>query len=104
MKKIFIVFMAVSLLNLTVRAGNQPLSRIDEKELAAKFKDLDNLENYVSQNEGTTLSKMLVTDQHKLVTAANIDVLTAMSHQNPHKKGMPSFKDRPWLYVGIGAF
>ena len=67
MKKIFIVFMAVSLLNLTVRAGNQPLSRIDEKELAAKFKDLDNLENYVSQNEGTTLSKMLVTEDRKSV-------------------------------------
>ena len=94
--------MAISLLNLTLRAGNTPLPKLDEKELAAKFENLENLENYVSQNEGITLSKMMVNDQ-ELVNAANIDVLTAASHQNPHSKQMPSFKEKPWLYIGAGA-
>lgn len=67
MKKSLLFLMILGLLAFCVRANTADLFQWDENLLTEKFQGLEQLENFVSQHEETTLSQMQADNNNLLI-------------------------------------
>ncbi len=97
MKKTIALLMAICMLNFTIQAGtNNP---IKGNEISDMFQDLNQLEKYVNENEGVTLSSIADSDNYRLLNDANIDVSKSSAHEYPVNKNDYSWKKNKTKYI-----
>ncbi len=103
MKKIILLFFIAGITFMPRISANNITSAPDDKTVSEKFKDLDKLESYVSSNPGVTFDQMKSGSNEVLLANANIDAQGIVQNQKPGRKGFPSFREKPWLYIGSGV-
>jgi hypothetical protein len=103
MKKIILLFFIAGITFLPRISANNINCAPDDKTVSEKFKDLDKLESYVSSNPGVTFEQMKSGSTDILLAKANIDEKGIAQHLHPGRKGFPSFREKPWLYIGSGV-
>ena len=103
MKRIFYLLVLAFFVGLTATATNNPSFKIDDKDLSSKFQDMENLEHYVLQNDGVTLTTVMENKETKSLISNNYDFAASAAHQNPALKGWPPFSENKLYYIGGGA-
>jgi hypothetical protein len=103
MKRLFNLLVLAFFVGLSASATNNPSFKIDDKDLSSKFQDMDQLEHFVLQNDGVTLTSLMANKETKSLINYNYDFSSAMAHQNPAKKGWPPFSENKLYYIGCGA-
>ncbi len=92
MKQLFL-FICLSLLSFGTMASNADLFAIDKEEVSAQLAEMNELEQYVMQHEGATISEIRANDP-MLVADMNLNEniqlgLSANSYMEP--LGIPAF-------------
>ena len=72
MKNLLLPFLFILCIGLQAQAGNSDLFVIDEEQLEEEFANLNELENYVLENENTDLAA-LMTENPNLLTKLDLD-------------------------------
>jgi len=90
MKKIFLSLFFVSVLGFGAFAGNAEVFNLDEQDIQTEFAQLNELEQFVSANEGITLSEISAGNPLLANVGNSADILGLLSSLSEPPLGIPS--------------